>query len=62
MDLREYQQRALQTDQATGDTERSIIIPLLGLAGEAGTLLSEYKKHLRDGEAPEHARVLFGRK
>lgn len=51
MDLREYQQRALQTDQVTGDTERAIIIPLLGLAGEAGTLLSEYKKHLRDGEA-----------
>jgi len=24
---------------------------LLGLAGEAGTLLSEYKKHLRDGDA-----------
>jgi NTP pyrophosphatase (non-canonical NTP hydrolase) len=27
----------------------SIIVPLLGLAGEAGELLSEYKKQLRDG-------------
>ena len=51
MDMRQYQQGALQTDQVAGDDERAIIIPLLGLAGEAGTLLSEYKKHLRDGEA-----------
>lgn len=51
MEIREYQQRALETDQAPGDGERAIIIPLLGLAGEAGTLLSEYKKFLRDGEA-----------
>lgn len=51
MDIREYQQEALQTDQAVGNSDRSIIIPLLGLAGEAGTLLSEFKKHLRDGEA-----------
>lgn len=51
MDMREYQQRALETDQVPGDGERAIIVPLLGLAGEAGTLLSEYKKFLRDGEA-----------
>ena len=29
----------------------SVIVPLLGLAGEAGGLLSEYKKYLRDGAA-----------
>lgn len=51
MELRDYQERALQTDQVADDQERSVIVPLLGLAGEAGTLLSEYKKHLRDGEA-----------
>lgn len=48
MDFDDYQQKALGTDQrAAGDN--AVIIPLLGLAGEAGTLLSEYKKHLRDG-------------
>jgi NTP pyrophosphatase (non-canonical NTP hydrolase) len=35
--------------------EAALLIPLLGLAGEAGQLLSEYKKRLRDG--PSH--VLF---
>ncbi len=47
MDFSEYQEQALKTDQK----ETSKIIPLLGLAGEAGELLSEYKKSLRDGEA-----------
>lgn len=28
-----------------------VIVPLLGLAGETGELLNEYKKYLRDGEA-----------
>ena len=28
-----------------------LIVPMLGLAGETGELLSEYKKNLRDGEA-----------
>lgn len=57
MKLSDYQAEALKTDQtpggsaAVGDTAR--LIPLLGLAGEAGQLLSEYKKRLRDG--PSHA-------
>ncbi len=51
MDMREYQRRALETDQMPGDASTALIVPLLGLAGEAGTLLSEYKKFLRDGEA-----------
>ena len=51
MDLREYQQRALETDQMPGEDGMALLVPLLGLAGEAGTLLSEYKKFLRDGEA-----------
>jgi len=50
MDLNEYQRRALLTDQVPSD-DAGLIVPLLGLAGEAGTLLSEYKKFLRDGEA-----------
>lgn len=56
MDFSEYQEQALKTDQTsakeeTSKEETSKIVPLLGLAGEAGELLSEYKKYLRDGEA-----------
>lgn len=50
MDFDDYQQKAEATDQRS-DGDDSIVIPLLGLAGEAGTLLSEYKKHLRDGSS-----------
>ena len=55
MKLNEYQQLSLETDQLPSAGERrddeSVIAPLLGLAGEAGELLTEYKKHLRDGPA-----------
>jgi NTP pyrophosphatase (non-canonical NTP hydrolase) len=51
MNLREYQLRAAETDQSPGADERGTVIPLLGLAGEVGSLLTEYKKHLRDGAA-----------
>lgn len=48
--------RAQSTDRVPSKAnaatdENSLIVPLLGLAGETGELLSEYKKHLRDGEA-----------
>ena len=56
MDFRDYQRAASRTDQmptekTSGDppTGPEIMISLLGLAGEAGELLSEYKKYLRDG-------------
>jgi len=53
MRLREYQTEAQKTDQVSGsrkDKEQvGIMVPLLGLAGEAGTLLTEYKKWLREG-------------
>ncbi|MFP2897875.1 nucleoside triphosphate pyrophosphohydrolase family protein [Corallococcus sp. 4LFB] len=48
MDLREYQRRAQETDRNPSNTEEGLIVPLLGLAGEVGTLLSDYKKKLRD--------------
>src|SRR3954447_23101013 len=53
MDFETYQKEALRTDRvpAHGDDVASLIVPMLGLAGETGQLLSEYKKHLRDGEA-----------
>jgi NTP pyrophosphatase (non-canonical NTP hydrolase) len=58
MDLDEYQRRARETDQnpkpeQSGEVSRFAhnydVIPLLGLVGEVGTLLGEYKKLLRDG-------------
>jgi NTP pyrophosphatase (non-canonical NTP hydrolase) len=51
MDLRTYQKRAAKTDRNPGIEEKALMIPLAGLAGEAGELLSEYKKYLRDGES-----------
>lgn len=48
--FREYQREAARTDQAPGDDLKSMMVPLLGLAGEAGSLLSEYKKWLREGD------------
>ena len=51
MELSEYQALALRTDQAPASEGVPEIVPLLGLAGEVGELLSEFKKHLRDGEA-----------
>ena len=54
MDLNTYQREAQATDRvpsgkSTEDTGNNLVVPLLGLAGETGELLSEYKKHLRDG-------------
>jgi len=51
MDFHEYQQQALKTDQVPTKRGDGVIIPLLGLVGEAGSLLTEYKKYLRDGDA-----------
>jgi NTP pyrophosphatase (non-canonical NTP hydrolase) len=55
MDFDRYQKEALRTDRvpAQDDTDGvlSLIVPMLGLAGETGQLLSEYKKHLRDRDA-----------
>src|SRR5262245_53943857 len=58
MHLSEYQSLAATTSQAKGEVDdigipvgRGILVPLFGLAGEAGSLLAEYKKYLRDGKA-----------
>lgn len=63
MDIKEYQVRARITDQNQAVTwpkdgpskepAKHNIIPLLGLVGEVGGLLSEYKKMLRDGALHE---------
>ena len=46
----DYQAESAATDRIV-DGPSGKIIPLLGLAGETGSLLGEFKKHLRDGEA-----------
>ena len=56
MELNEYQRLANRTDQqsetrALGANARSILVPLLGMAGEVGELLGEHKKWLRDGDS-----------
>ena len=69
MELNEYQRLANQTDQQPeietieGDP-RSIMVPLLGMAGEVGELLGEHKKWLRDGDSyklfPERVKEELG--
>lgn len=60
MRFNEYQAKALKTDRVAARQYRAPyieqIVPLLGLAGESGELLSEFKKSLRDGVA--HKRFL----
>lgn len=54
MDFHDYQKEAQKTDrvpECDGDAGKDVIVPLMGLAGETGELLSEYKKHLRDGSS-----------
>jgi NTP pyrophosphatase (non-canonical NTP hydrolase) len=51
MDLTDYQQQAQSTDQLPAGDANARIVPLLGMAGEVGSLLAEYKKYLRDKDA-----------
>ena len=53
MDLLEFQERAAKTDQCPGNEGSAVVIPLMGLAGETGNLLTEYKKFIRDGAGHE---------
>ncbi len=59
MDLRSYQSAASKTDCFQAGGSADLMLPLLGLAGEVGELQSEYKKALRDGDAPELFRDRF---
>ena len=69
MELNEYQRLANQTDQQPEKEKvesdpRSILVPLLGMAGEVGELLGEHKKWLRDGDSyklfPERVKEELG--
>jgi len=51
--FRDYQESAAKTDQVKTsgeDGNNALMVPLLGLAGEAGSLLTEFKKWLRQGD------------
>jgi NTP pyrophosphatase (non-canonical NTP hydrolase) len=60
MKLSEYQICALETDRtwllSDSKADSAVLVSLLGLAGEAGELLTEYKKRQRDG--PGHERFV----
>jgi len=64
MELSEYQREAQKTDQLPAGDANDLIVPLLGMAGEVGSLLVEYKKFLRDGDAhllfPDHVAEELG--
>jgi NTP pyrophosphatase (non-canonical NTP hydrolase) len=49
--LNEYQQKAAITDAPEISKNSDLSVLLLGLAGETGSLLTLYKKWLRDGDA-----------
>jgi NTP pyrophosphatase (non-canonical NTP hydrolase) len=51
MDMKEYQRLAAMTDQNAPSDSNGMMVALLGLAGETGSLLTLYKKWLRDGDA-----------
>jgi NTP pyrophosphatase (non-canonical NTP hydrolase) len=57
VDLDQYQQRARLTDHTAGTVDapadKQVVVALLGLAGEVGTLATAYKKLLRDGAGYE---------
>ncbi|WP_263419221.1 nucleoside triphosphate pyrophosphohydrolase family protein [Terriglobus albidus] len=51
MDMNEYQQRAQVTSQGERGDQNTKMVALLGLSGETGSLLTLYKKVLRDGSS-----------
>lgn len=58
MDLDEFQRRVLETDNTDRNYEgqeqrKDIIVAILGIAGELGTLATAHKKFLRDGPSYE---------
>src|SRR6266516_4318972 len=51
MKFRTFQEAARQTDQRPGTDLADIVVHVLGMVGEAGSVATEYKKLLRDGPA-----------
>lgn len=57
MEMKAYQRSAIKTVQPSQAGEDALAIALFGLAGETGTVLTHYKKQLRDGSADPAFRV-----
>ncbi|WP_236648348.1 nucleoside triphosphate pyrophosphohydrolase family protein [Micromonospora sicca] len=55
--MKAYQRSAIKTVQPPQASEDALAIALFGLAGETGTVLTHYKKQLRDGPADPAFRV-----
>jgi NTP pyrophosphatase (non-canonical NTP hydrolase) len=55
MELNDYQRRANLTDQRPGQVAEEgddvLAFPLMGIASEVGSLVTQYKKRVRDGES-----------
>jgi NTP pyrophosphatase (non-canonical NTP hydrolase) len=60
MELNEYQIAAARTDKLKGKDSEALMVSLLGLAGETGSLLTLYKKLLRDGDAYQTVKESIG--
>jgi len=62
MQFSEYQKQAAKTDQAVvgqiATQNDPLLVPLLGLAGEAGELLSECKKYFISGDDRVHFKAI----
>ncbi|MEU2026680.1 nucleoside triphosphate pyrophosphohydrolase family protein [Streptomyces sp. NPDC016469] len=56
MDFKRYQQAAIKTLQPPAEDTDAVLVPLLGLTGEVGSLATAYKKRLRDGPAYEQGK------
>jgi NTP pyrophosphatase (non-canonical NTP hydrolase) len=56
VDFHRYQQAAIKTLQDPAPGTDPVLVPLLGLIGETGSLATAYKKHLRDGPSLEHGK------
>jgi len=56
MEFDTYQDQALETERVPNKNGPLEALPFIGLAGETGELLNEYKKHLREGAAHQRFR------